>query len=83
MTIPEYAQNPRPRPWWPDGDLSAMARRRFARRHESALRWSEWLNVRDEVNAELNGGADYPPDVVWIVGGREQEPQWSEERMAA
>ena len=63
--------NPRPRPWYADGELAGLARRRYARRHESPMRWAEWANVRDEVRAELAGGAVYAADVAGMV--REDE----------
>jgi len=67
MTIPDDCRNPRPRPWWADGEFASLARERYERRHESPLRWGEWLNVRDEVRAEIAGGAQYPADVEAMV----------------
>lgn len=63
-----------PRPWYPDADLTPLARARYPQRHASARNWREWLNVADEVRAELSGGAQYPADVVGMVNRADQLP---------
>lgn len=62
--IPDHLRSALPRPWYADGELATLARDRHARRHESAPRWGEWVNVRDHVRADVAAGAVYPADVV-------------------
>lgn len=76
-------RNPAPRPWYGNNALAVLVRDRYARRHESALRWAEWANVADELRAELAAGAAYPADVAGLVSAPDQLPLWSIERRAA
>jgi hypothetical protein len=74
-----------PRPWYEDGELSQLARARHPRRHESPMRWNEWVNVRDHVRLDAAAGAQYPADVLAMVARVEtiQLPLPLEERRAA
>lgn len=79
-------RSPAPRPWYEDGELANLARARHARRDESALRLAEWLNVAEQIRADVAAGARYPADVLALV--REPSPAviqltlWPERRAA-